>query len=77
MEGSNVTLDCTATGNPAPTYIWTSGGNPIVGSTGATYTTAVLTRSNNEDVYECTATNTVNGQTTNVSKKFGLKVTGI
>ena len=56
VEGESVSLDCNATGNPAPTVTWTKDGNNSVLYQGERYTIDRITRQQ-AGRYICTAEN--------------------
>ena len=61
LEGSNITLHCNATGNPAPNVTWKKDGNPTVLYQGETYSIVNIQRQAAGD-YTCTAWNGVGEQ---------------
>ncbi|XP_078379803.1 hemicentin-1-like isoform X4 [Oculina patagonica] len=58
LEGSNLTLQCNATGNPTPNITWTKDGNSTVLHKGETYSIVNIQRQAAGD-YKCTAWNGV------------------
>jgi beta-galactosidase len=65
--GQMVTLSVAATGSPSLTYQWQLNGTAIAGAIGSTYTTPVLTTTNNGDRYTVTVTNPVNSVTSSAA----------
>lgn len=61
LEGSNLTLDCNATGNPTPNITWRKDGSSAVLHQGETYIIVNVTRHAAGD-YICTAWNGMGSQ---------------
>lgn len=61
LEGSNLTLDCSATGNPTPNITWRKDGSSAVLHQGETYIIVNVTRHAAGD-YICTAWNGMGSQ---------------
>ena len=72
-EGSNFTLFCNATGNPAPIILWTKDGSPIINNSRINFSihNRLLTISNvnraDSGHYQCVANNSLGSDTSNVT----------
>ncbi|XP_066015799.1 hemicentin-1-like [Pocillopora verrucosa] len=70
-EGSNLTLFCNATGNPAPIILWTKDGSPIINNSRIKFSThnrlLSISNVNREDSghYRCVANNSLGNDTSN------------
>ena len=59
-QGTNVTLNCTATGYPQPAVTWTYNGGPVLtrhGQSEERLTLTVVQKSDDEGNYTCSAKN--------------------
>ena len=65
--GQSIQLSVAATGSPSLTYQWKLNGAAITGAISATYTTSVLTASNNGSSYTVVVTNPVNSVTSSAA----------
>lgn len=72
--GQTATFSVSASGTAPFTYQWRKNGSNISGATGSSYTTPVLTQSNNGDVYSCYITN-CNGTNSVASNSAPLSIT--
>jgi len=71
-EGENVSLSCSATGNPVPTISWTRAGSPVNPSGRISFSDdkkqLTITNVNRTDSveYQCVASNSLGNDTSNV-----------
>ncbi|HLH56415.1 MAG TPA: lamin tail domain-containing protein, partial [Verrucomicrobiae bacterium] len=66
-ELQSVSFTVVATGNPAPSFQWYRGGNPIAGATDSTYTIASATLSDNGAQFEAVVQNIVSNTTYSIT----------